>query len=118
MSKHLLLFNAIQENEKPVAVNLVDTKRVAHIYRAINNTVRQHILQFIEANVQVNVTDVCTSLGLKQPEASLHLAILRKAGFVKANRKGKYMFYIIHQKRMQELNQSMRILVKQGSKHI
>lgn len=113
MKKHLLIFNGVQGKEKTVEVNLLDTENAAQVYRAINNKFRQQILKFIEENAHVNVTTICHYLKLKQPEVSLHLAVLRKAGFVSASREGKYMLYMVNRKRMEELNRSISILLKQ-----
>lgn len=114
MKKHLLIFNTIPGKEKAVEVNLLDTKKAAQVFRAVNNKRRQQIIKFIEENEHVNVTAISYTLKLKQPEVSLHLAILRKAGFVVASRQGKFMFYVVNRKRMEELNRSTSMLLKQG----
>jgi DNA-binding transcriptional ArsR family regulator len=43
--------------------------------------------------------------------ASQHLAILRKAGFVKTDRDGKFIYYSVNTDRMQELNQFVEALL-------
>jgi DNA-binding transcriptional ArsR family regulator len=50
-------------------------------------------------------------LRLEQSVASQHLAILRKAGFVKTDRDGKFIYYSVNINRMQELNQFVKQLL-------
>lgn len=113
MKKHVLIFNGVHEKEKTVEVDLLDTKKAAQVYRAINNKRRQQIIKFIEENAHVNVTAISYNLKLKQPEVSLHLAVLRKTGFVSASRQGKFIFYVVNRKRMEELNRAIGVLLKQ-----
>ncbi|MEJ0102589.1 MAG: ArsR family transcriptional regulator [Bacteroidota bacterium] len=48
---------------------------------------------------------------LEQSVASQHLAILRKAGFVKTNRDGKFIYYSVNINRMDEVNQFLADLL-------
>jgi DNA-binding transcriptional ArsR family regulator len=42
-------------------------------------------------------------LRLEQSVASQHLAILRRAGIVKTQRDGKFIYYVIHHDRLGEI---------------
>ena len=57
------------------------------------------------------VTELYVKLRLEQSVASQHLAILRKAGFVKTDRDGKFIYYSVNINRMQELNQFVKQLL-------
>jgi DNA-binding transcriptional ArsR family regulator len=50
-------------------------------------------------------------LRLEQSVASQHLAILRKAGFVKTDRDGKFIYYSVNTERLEELNKFVKELV-------
>jgi DNA-binding transcriptional ArsR family regulator len=50
-------------------------------------------------------------LKLEQSVASQHLAILRRTGFVKNKREGKFVWYMIDPARIEEIKQCVRILL-------
>jgi DNA-binding transcriptional ArsR family regulator len=50
-------------------------------------------------------------LRLEQSVASQHLAILRKAGIVNTERDGKFIFYTVNYKRIDEISQFVKDLV-------
>ncbi|MFI5134814.1 MAG: ArsR/SmtB family transcription factor, partial [Chitinophagales bacterium] len=61
----------------------------------------------------ITVTELYNRLNLEQSVASQHLAILRKAGAVKTNRDGKFIFYSINDKRLNDLNGLVNEIIKQ-----
>ena len=85
-------------------VDLLNVKKAALVLRAINHKLRQQILKQIEEQGKMTVTELYVKLRLEQSVASQHLAILRKAGFVKTERDGKFIYYSVNADRMQELN--------------
>lgn len=86
-----------------INVDFQQVKKAALVLRAINHKLRQKILMLIEEHEQISVTDIYIKLRLEQPVASQHLAILRKAGFVKTERDGKFIYYKVNYKRIEEL---------------
>jgi DNA-binding transcriptional ArsR family regulator len=48
---------------------------------------------------------------LEQSVASQHLAILRRAGIVTTQRDGKFIYYTVNYKRIDEINQFVQELV-------
>lgn len=64
-------------------------------FRAINHKRRQEILRLLHDKKRMIVTDVYVKLRLEQSATSQHLAILRKAGFVKTEREGKCIYYSV-----------------------
>lgn len=56
-----------------------ELKRAAHILRALNHPLRQKILRLLHKRGRLSVTEVAQTLKVVQPDASLHLAILRCA---------------------------------------
>jgi DNA-binding transcriptional ArsR family regulator len=59
----------------------------------------------------MTVTEIYVKLRLEQSVASQHLAILRKAGFVKTERDGKFIYYSVNTERLEELNRFVKDLV-------
>ncbi|HMW27776.1 MAG TPA: ArsR family transcriptional regulator, partial [Ferruginibacter sp.] len=48
---------------------------------------------------------------LEQSVASQHLAILRKAGIVSTEREGKFIYYMVNYKRLDEISLFVKNLV-------
>jgi DNA-binding transcriptional ArsR family regulator len=95
----------------PVKVDLLNVKKAAIILRAINHKLRQQILRLLDENKKLTVTEVYIRLRLEQSVASQHLAILRRAGFVKTEREGKFIFYMVNIERLAAVNQFVDNLV-------
>jgi DNA-binding transcriptional ArsR family regulator len=96
--------NVPEETSEPLKVDLLNIKKAALILRAVNHKLRQQILKQIDESGRITVTDLYVKLRLEQSVASQHLAILRKAGFVKTFRDGKYIYYSVNTERLKELN--------------
>jgi len=92
-------------------VDLLEVKKAALVLRALNHKLRQQILKMIDESGKMTVTELYVKLRLEQSVASQHLAILRKAGFVKTDRDGKFIYYSVNINRMQELNQFVKQLL-------
>jgi DNA-binding transcriptional ArsR family regulator len=68
-------------------------------------------MRLIDENGKMTVTEIYVKLRLEQSVASQHLAILRKAGFVKTERDGKFIYYSINTNSLEELNRFVSDLV-------
>ncbi len=101
----------IMENFSSVNVDLYNLKKAAMVLRAINHKLRQQVLKLIDENGKMTVTEIYVKLRLEQSVASQHLAILRKAGFVKTERDGKFIYYSVNAERLEELNKFVKDLV-------
>lgn len=102
--------NPIQNNpaELPDALAI---KKSAIILRAVNHKLRQQILKLLLEKKSLTVTEIFTSLFLEQAVASQHLAVLRRAGFVKTKREGKLVHYSINTQRLQQVQQVIEVLL-------
>jgi DNA-binding transcriptional ArsR family regulator len=101
----------VMENISSLNVDLYNLKKAAMVLRAINHKLRQQILKLIDENGKMTVTEIYVKLRLEQSVASQHLAILRKAGFVKTERDGKFIYYSVNADRLEELNRFVKDLV-------
>jgi DNA-binding transcriptional ArsR family regulator len=112
MNNLLSTLPALSENGTLLNLNLLGSKKAAMILRAINHSLRQQILRLIDENGKMTVTEIYIQLRLEQSVASQHLAILRKAGFVKTDRDGKFIYYSVNSRRFDELNRFIEDLLK------
>ncbi len=99
-----LTINSANDNGNALKVDLLNVKKAALILRAVNHKLRQQILRLIDEHGKMTVTEIYVKLRLEQSVASQHLAILRKAGFVKTDRNGKFIYYFVNSSRLEELN--------------
>ncbi|MBP6372262.1 MAG: helix-turn-helix transcriptional regulator, partial [Ferruginibacter sp.] len=59
----------------------------------------------------ITVTEIYIKMRLEQSVASQHLAILRKAGFVNTERDGKFIYYTVNYKRVEQVGDIVEQLV-------
>ena len=100
-----------KENGVLLKVDLLEVKKAALVLRALNHKLRQQILKLIDESGKMTVTELYVKLRLEQSVASQHLAILRKAGFVKTERDGKFIYYSVNINRLHELNRFVNELL-------
>jgi len=62
---------------------------------AVNDESRIRILRFIDINGEVCVCDIEISFDMLQSRVSRHLKILKNAGFLRVERRGKWAYYSI-----------------------
>ncbi|HYV93180.1 MAG TPA: metalloregulator ArsR/SmtB family transcription factor [Chitinophagales bacterium] len=86
-----------------IKIDYAELKRAAGVLRAVNHKLRQQMLQLIEENGRLTVTEIFVRLRLEQSVASQHLAILRHANVVKTERDGKFIYYTLNVPRLDEL---------------
>jgi DNA-binding transcriptional ArsR family regulator len=101
MSIYTIEFNGKEKDEK-IIMDTLHVKKSAIILRAVNHKLRQQILKKIDEKGKVTVTEIFTELFLEQAVASQHLAVLRKAGFVKTTRDGKFIYYSVNYTRLKD----------------
>jgi ArsR family transcriptional regulator len=62
---------------------------------ALNDATRIQILRFIDKNKEVCVCDIENAFNMIQSRISRHLKILKDAGFLKVDRRGRWAYYSI-----------------------
>lgn len=111
MNNYMLTLNTLPENGDTLKVDLLNVKKASLILRAINHKLRQQILKLIDEQGKITVTEIYVKLRLEQSVASQHLAILRKAGFVRTEREGKFIYYTVNAARLEDLNKFVESLL-------
>ena len=73
----------------------MDMKNFIQTIGALNDETRLTILRFINENGAVCVCDIESAFGMIQSRISRHLKILKDAGFLRVERKGRWAYYSI-----------------------
>jgi ArsR family transcriptional regulator, arsenate/arsenite/antimonite-responsive transcriptional repressor len=66
--------------------------RCVLIFHALSNPIRQKILKLLTKK-KMCVSDICKNFQITQPSISHHLDILKRAGLVVYQKKGKEVYY-------------------------
>ncbi len=104
--------NPLESAPMPDNMDVVQITKASLILRAINHSLRQKMLRFIHQKGKANVTEIYIKLRLEQSVTSQHLAILRKAGFVKTERDGKQIFYAIDYNKLEQVQEVSRQILE------
>lgn len=103
--------SALESSENVLKINYHNLKKAALVLRALNHKLRQQILTLVETEKKITVTEIYVRMRLEQSVASQHLAILRRAGIVNTQRDGKFIYYTVNFKRIDEITSLVDDLV-------
>lgn len=81
-----------------MAKYVLDSRRLedaASKFRAIAHPMRIAIIQMLESEKQLNVTQIYNRLDIEQAAASHHLNILKNKGVLNSKREGKNTIYTL-----------------------
>jgi DNA-binding transcriptional ArsR family regulator len=92
-------------------INILEIRKAALIFRAINHSLRQDIMKLIHKSGKITVTELYRKMNLEQSVASQHLAILRAAGFVQTERDRRFVFYKVNYKNLEYVEEQSRNLI-------
>ncbi|MBL7775404.1 MAG: helix-turn-helix transcriptional regulator [Saprospiraceae bacterium] len=79
------------------------------ILRALAHPLRLHMIRTLLDQQPLNVHTLYTLLNIEQSVASQHLRILRNAGLVYTQRKGKYVEYLVQS---EQLNKALSVAAR------
>lgn len=94
----------LSQGNEEVKLNYNELRKAVLVLRAVNHKLRQRIIDLLDSNNQMTVTDIYIKLRLEQSVASQHLAILRRAGVVITERNGKFIYYALDHNRLAQIN--------------
>ena len=103
--------SALDSTDNVLKINYHNLKKAALVLRALNHKLRQQILTLVETEKKITVTEIYVRMRLEQSVASQHLAILRRAGIVSTQRDGKFIYYTVNYKRIEEITSLVEDLV-------
>lgn len=94
----------LHKGGKDIQLDYADLRKAVLVLRAVNHKLRQRIIDLLEENDSMTVTDIYIKLRLEQSVASQHLAILRRAGVVLTERQGKFIYYSLDKERLGQIS--------------
>ena len=95
----------LKKGQQDILLDYAELRKAALVLRAMNHKLRQRIIDLLEENKRMTVTDIYVKLRLEQSVASQHLAILRKAGVVQTERDGKFIYYSLDTSRINQISE-------------
>ena len=110
-TNYSMLLNTNGSENGSVKVDFLNLKKASMILRALNHKLRQQIVKLVDENKRLTVTEIYVRLRLEQSVASQHLAILRRAGIVRTERDGKFIYYSVNYNRVDQVMKSAEDLV-------
>jgi len=90
--------------KETIEIDYTCLRKLILILRSINHELRQEIIKMLEDGKKLTVTEIFVKLRVEQSMASQHLAILRKAGILRTERTGKYIYYALNKERLKDLS--------------
>ncbi len=94
----------LKKGEGEIYLDYAELRKAVLVLRAVNHKLRQRIIDLLEENDSMTVTDIYIKLRLEQSVASQHLAILRRAGVVDTERQGKFINYSLNKDRLAQIS--------------
>lgn len=94
----------LKKGGKDIQLDYADLRKAVLVLRAVNHKLRQRVIDLLEENETMTVTDIYIKLRLEQSVASQHLAILRRAGVVNTERQGKFIYYSLDRDRLAQIS--------------
>lgn len=103
LAKQTLVINRGSGAGGKLTVEMGIIKKAALTLRALNHPLRKRLLELIQDNGNIIVTEMYNKLKIEQSVCSQHLGILRRAELVNTKRDGKKILYSINAKRIDEI---------------
>lgn len=94
----------LRKGQEDIHLDYGELRKAVLVLRAVNHKLRQRIIELLEENEKMTVTEIYIKLRLEQSVASQHLAILRRAGVVNTERQGKYIYYSLNSERLSQIS--------------
>lgn len=87
-------------------------------FRALGDPTRVRILELLNEQGELSVTELVQRLNQSQPKVSNHLACLRWCGFVDTRREHPTVYYRVADERVAELLALARALLADNAGHV
>ena len=95
----------LSQDGEEININYENLRNAVLVLRAVNHELRRRIIDLLEKEEKMTVTEIYIKLRIEQSVASQHLAILRKAGIVSPTRDGKFIYYRLEKERLAQIAQ-------------
>jgi DNA-binding transcriptional ArsR family regulator len=94
-----------------------DRSLKAKLFRGLADPSRLAVLEALRDGPRC-VSEVAAATGLSQPNASMHLACLGECGLVSRERRGKFVYYAIADKRVVKVLEEVEGILQEVGAHI
>ena len=84
-------------------IDLQQLERAAERLRSLAHPVRLTILELLQENSKMNVTEIYKAIKYEQAATSHHLKIMKENGFLASKRDGKMIFYSVKPKALKNI---------------
>ncbi len=102
----------LKKGKNDIHLDYAELRKAVLVLRAVNHKLRQRVIDLLEENEKMTVTDIYIKLRLEQSVASQHLAILRRAGVVATERQGKFIYYGLDKERLSQISRLVEELAE------
>ena len=82
------------------------------LFSALAEPTRRSIIELLAIKGQLSATDICDNFDVSPPAISQHLKVLRKANFVRVERRAQQRIYHINREAMSELEDWVQKMTK------
>jgi DNA-binding transcriptional ArsR family regulator len=86
-----------------------DAETVAARFKALADPTRVRMLNLLARNAELCVCDMQANFDLTQPTISHHLSLLKKAGLVECDVRGRWCFYRAIPEAIEELSRVLEV---------
>jgi ArsR family transcriptional regulator, arsenate/arsenite/antimonite-responsive transcriptional repressor len=105
--------NVIQEDccDSPVqpVFDMEWAKKFAGLLATVADPIRLQIINMLaQTDGEICVCDITAMFKVGQPTISHHLGVLRNAGIVATDKRGKWVYYSLVRSRLEEIQNSLR----------
>lgn len=89
--------------EYQLAINTPLVEKAILVLHALKHPLRQQMLQVMHRHQHIHVTELYIQMRLEQSIASQQLAVLRRTGLVKTERRGKHIYYSVNYAHLRQI---------------
>jgi len=82
------------------------------LFSALAEPTRRSIIELLAIKGQLSATDICDNFDVSPPAISQHLKVLRKANFVRVERRAQQRIYHVNREAMSELEDWVQKMTK------
>lgn len=82
---------------------------LAELLKAIADPARLRILSLLLTSEEACACDLTGPLGLSQPTVSHHVKVLKEAGFIASERRGKWVYHRVVPGRLDEIRNALEV---------
>lgn len=86
-----------------------DAEGIATKFKALSDPVRVQLLNLLASTDEMCVCDFEEPLGISQPTVSYHLKILTQAGILRRTKRGKWVYYSLHEEALDHLRHMLHV---------